>query len=287
MNSIPKDDSAARNALSDALNDRCGSPEYRRALTTLIATLDGDYEFRDQEYQQAIRTIANEIRSDSPGTPEACHALAVLGTWSGQTPQSPTPRLIGRIGAALSGQQRSLEIFGRPAAAWARARAEVFERMADDIRRKATSRRYAISEEAVSRIMKLEWEAECWWRGAAALDSDNVRRTAMPERTDRMENQEAKRQAEIEKLESERDDILRQKALAECDGDMKAAAALLLKQANDLDRWVNRVERNGNRVEHLHLHHNAAIAHRSRRVGRLLQEEARRKHGRMRHRIDR
>ena len=287
MHSIPKGNKAVRDAVSDALNNPCGSPEYRRALTILVAALEGQYEAHNREYQQAVNAVYSEIRSASPGAPEACHALAVVSAWSGRVPQSPSPRLLERIGAMFGGKQQSLEIPGRPAAAWARARAEVLERTADDTRRKATSRRYAMSREALSRIVRLEWEAECWWRGAVALDPDNVRRTAMPERIERMEKQEAKRKAEIEAAEGKQDDTMRQEALTECNGDMQAAAALLLKQADDLDRWVKRAQQNSNRVEDLYLHHNAAIAYRSRRVGRLLEEEVRRKRTRLRHRLNR
>ena len=277
MYSIPKDDMAVRQVLSDALNDPRGSAEYRDALTILVATLDGRYEFHNQEYRQAINAVANEINSASPGTPESCHALAVLSTWSGRTPMSPPPRLLGWTGTVFGRKQQSLQILGKPAAAWARSRAEALERMADDTRRKATSRRFAMSEDTLSRIVQLEGEAECWWRGAAELDPDSICRVAKYERIELMEKQQAKRKAEIEETENDRDDVMRQEALAKCGGDIEAAATLLLNQANDLDRWVSRVERNGNSVERLHLHHNAAIAYRSRRVAGQLKEESRRK----------
>lgn len=277
MYSIPKNDTAVRQVLSDAIDDPHGSSEYRNALTVLIATLDGRYEFQNQEYRQAINAVANEISSALPGTPEACHALAVLSTWSGRIPASPPPRLLGWTSTVFGRKPQSLKILGKPAAAWARSRAEALERMADDTRRKATSRRYAMSEDTLSRIVQLEGEAECWWRGVAKLDPDNVYRIAKPERIELMEKQQAKRKAEVEETESERDGVMKQEALAKCGGDIEAAAALLLNQANELDRWVSRVEQSGNRVERLHLHDNAAIAYRSRRVAGQLKEEDRRR----------
>ncbi|MYE60031.1 MAG: hypothetical protein F4X35_10875 [Alphaproteobacteria bacterium] len=283
----PRNDTAMRRALADALADPRGSPEYRRALTTLVDALDAGNLFRNREYQQAMTTMATTANFGPPGKPEACHALAVLRTSSDEVPRSPSPRLFGRVEAFLRKEQVSAGLQGRPAAAWARARAESLECEAQGLRRKVASSRYAPSEETLSRIVELEGQAECWWRGAADLDPVSVSRVAMPERIERMKGQEAKREAEIKAGETAKDDTMKQEALSKCEGDIEAAAALLLEQANDLDRWVSRVEQSGSRAERLYLHHYAAIAHRSRHVAGQLEEERRRIHKRPSRRIDR